>query len=101
MSASLSFEQKGALRWAVLRFLYERQALAPFPEDSILFHLTHDRRVDFAPAPPDVREALAILQGFAYAEDVADKLSAIRRWRITAEGALAHERDGAGGGGPP
>lgn len=91
---SLSFEQKGDLRWATLRFLYENQGLAPWPEDQVQFRLTHDRRVPFAFDRQDLREGLALLQGLNLVEMPTDRLSAVRRWNITAEGVLAHEREG-------
>jgi|GEM_PF-4257018 len=92
---ALTLDEKGELRWAVLGFLYDHQASNPWPEDALLRLLLHERRVASTEVTrQDLREALAMLQGFLFVQDVsaADPLNAMHRWIITADGVITHER---------
>lgn len=91
---TLTIEQKGDLRWALLRFLYERQHRQPWPEAGLLFQFNHERFLPNEIDRQDLREALAFLQGLKFIVNAAasDPMSVGGRWSITPEGAITHER---------
>lgn len=85
------------LRHAVLYFLAERPRLA-FPAGAIPRFLHRLGLVEAEPAVDAVADALIVLKGLGYVEEIIDPLGATSTYRATSEGVLAHERWHKGAG---
>jgi hypothetical protein len=88
---SLSPREREEARWAVLRFLAERQAVA-LPADVLAQRINRTLLLDVSLTPALVEELALFLEGMGLVEVRVDGLGSTKFYQATSAGVLAIER---------